>query len=43
MASKQSEAVRELYAGWTRTRLAGEAQNNEQSGGQAGLARRPRC
>ena len=29
MASKQSEAVRELYAGWTRTRLNGEEQDNE--------------
>src|SRR5262245_51856749 len=32
MASKQSEAVRELYAGWTRTRLAGEEQDNEHWG-----------
>jgi len=32
MASKQSEAVRELYAGWTRTRLNGEEQDNEHWG-----------
>src|SRR5262249_12714494 len=32
MASKQSEAVRELYAGWTQTRLAGEEQDNEHWG-----------
>ena len=32
MASKEPEAVRELYAGWTRTRLAGEEQDNEHWG-----------
>ena len=32
MASKQSEAVRELYLGWTQTRLAGEEQDNEHWG-----------
>jgi hypothetical protein len=32
MASKQPEAVRELYAGWTRTRLNGEEQDNEHGG-----------
>ena len=32
MASKESEAVRELYAGWTRTRLVGEEQDNEHWG-----------
>ena len=29
MASRQSEAVRELYAGWPRTRLNGKEQDNE--------------
>src|SRR5262249_7974702 len=29
---KQSEAVRELYAGWTQTRLNGEEQDNEHWG-----------
>src|SRR5262249_23224959 len=32
MASRQSEAVRELYAGWTRARLNGEEQDNEHWG-----------
>jgi hypothetical protein len=32
MASKQSEAVRELYAGWTQTRLNSEEQDNEHWG-----------
>jgi len=32
MASKQSAAVRELYAGWTQTRLNGEEQDNEHWG-----------
>ena len=32
MASKQSEVVRELYAGWTQTRLNGEEQDNEHWG-----------
>jgi epsilon-lactone hydrolase len=32
MASKQPLAVRELYAGWTRTRLNGEEQDNEHWG-----------
>ena len=32
MASKLSEAVRELYTGWTQTRLNGEEQDNEHWG-----------
>jgi len=32
MASRQSEAVRELHAGWARARLNGEEQDNEHWG-----------
>jgi len=32
MASKQSEAVRELCVGWTQTRLNGEELDNEHWG-----------
>jgi len=38
MASRQSEAVRELYAGWARARLNGEERDDEHWGD---LARDP--